>query len=204
MIGIVNYGSGNINAIANIYKRLNISASMAATPREILSAEKLILPGVGAFDQTMRRLDESGLRPTLEKMVIENKVPVLGICVGMQIMAESSEEGIRSGLGWIAGHVKRFDASRSRPGLQLPHMGWNDIRLRDQSSLFANLETQARFYFLHSYYFEPSREEAILAETCYGRAFAASVRSENVVGVQFHPEKSHQWGIQLLKNFAEA
>ena len=203
MIGIVNYGLGNVQAFANIYKRLNIEAGIASSVKEVLSAERLILPGVGAFDWAMRRLDNSGLREALEEAVVHKCKPVLGVCVGMQMMANGSEEGILKGLGWIDADVKKFSVEVSKSGTQLPHMGWNDVEPRNGDGLFRGLEKYARFYFLHSYYFLPKSPENVLAVTEYNGSYTSSVRSGNVYGVQFHPEKSHGWGTQLLKNFAE-
>lgn len=203
MIHIVNYGLGNIQAFANIYKRLNIPAAIASTPEELRAAERIILPGVGAFDWAMARLNESGLRNVLDEMVVDKNKPVLGICVGMQIMADKSEEGVLAGLGWISADVKKFEHERFSQITHLPHMGWNDVVPNDASTLFQHLETGARFYFLHSYYFVPGHQEDVLAVTDYHGIYASCVRRGNVFGVQFHPEKSHQWGIQLLKNFAE-
>jgi len=203
MIGIVNYGLGNVHAFANIYKRLNIPAKIVATAQELQEAERIILPGVGAFDWTMKRLNSSGLRETLEEMVGKRKMPVLGVCAGMQMMANKSDEGQMDGLGWIDGEVKRFDNSATRHETYLPHMGWNDVVPQCNGGLFRNLESGARFYFLHSYYIVPHDRDSVLAVTDYGGVFASSVHCENIYGTQFHPEKSHQWGINLLKNFAE-
>lgn len=203
MISIIDYGLGNIQAIANIYKRLDIPASFATTADDLARAERIILPGVGAFDWAMARLNESGMRATLDRLVVEERMPVLGICVGMQMMAKRSDEGASDGLGWVNADVRRFDPALRNADIHLPHMGWNDVAPRAGDPLFAGLETDARFYFLHSYYFAPREAEDILAQTDYGGSFACAVRRDNVLGVQFHPEKSHQWGIQLLKNFAE-
>ena len=203
MIAIVNYGLGNVHAFANIYKRLNIPAEIASTPQELRPAEKIILPGVGSFDWAMTRLNESGIRDSLEDMVVQKGVPVLGICVGMQMMANRSDEGLLDGLGWIDGEVKRFDESTFTQKTHLPHMGWNDVRPQGKDGLFRNMDTGARFYFLHSYFFVPDNKDNVLAVTDYNGLYASSVGCGNVFGVQFHPEKSHQWGIQLLKNFAE-
>lgn len=203
MITIVNYGLGNIQAIVNIYKRLNIPATIAASADELAEAEKIILPGVGAFDWAIRRLNESGMRDVLVELVVGKGKPVLGICVGMQMMAKSSEEGVLEGLAWIDAEVKRFDETAFSQKTRLPHMGWNDVIPKKTDRLFRGLEIGARFYFLHSYYFVPCRESDVLAITDYNGPFASGVRSGNIFGVQFHPEKSHQWGIQLLKNFAE-
>ena len=150
MIGIVNYGLGNIHAFANIYKRLNIQAEIASTPKELRRAEKIILLGVGEFDWAMTRLNESGLRDALEEMVVGDGKPVLGICVGMQMMANKSDEGVLDGLGWIAADVKKFDHERFTQKTHLPHMGWNDVLPQGGHDLFRNLESEARFYFLHS------------------------------------------------------
>jgi glutamine amidotransferase len=203
MISIVDYGVGNIQAIANIYKRLNIPVRIASTAGELADAESVILPGVGSFDWAMARLNNSGMRPTLDDLVVSNGRPVLGICVGMQMMAKRSDEGSLQGLGWIDAEVKKFDRAAHSQRAHLPHMGWNDVEPRCQETLFKDIGATGRFYFLHSYYFAPKDQNAILAVTDYGGPFASSVRVGNIYGVQFHPEKSHQWGIQLLKNFAE-
>ena len=201
MITLVDYGLGNIQAFANIYKSLGIPCLIARDAEQLSRASRLILPGVGAFDWAMQRLDASGLRPVLDDLVLIQQVPVLGICVGMQMMANRSEEGHRPGLGWIPGEVKLFDERLLSSKIRLPHMGWNDLAPKAHP-LFANIP-DPRFYFLHSYYFLPVSAEQILAEADYGQRFAAAVCREQLIGVQFHPEKSHHWGTQLLKNFAE-
>lgn len=203
MIAIVNYGLGNVRAIANIYKRLGIDARIACSADELLGADRVILPGVGAFDWAMRRLAESGMRPLLDEMVVQQGKPVLGICVGMQIMARGSDEGGLEGLGWIDADVLRLDRLVSAEKAQLPHMGWNDVRPVHDDGLFRNLGALGRFYFLHSYYVAPASEANVAAVTSYGSEFASGVVRANVHGVQFHPEKSHAWGIRLLQNFAE-
>ncbi len=200
MIGIVAYGLGNVQAIANIYKRLNLEARLVSAPEELRAADRIILPGVGAFDSAMEALARSGLYETLDELVIGERRPVLGICVGMQMMAQRSEEGTSAGLGWIDAEVKRLPRA---DGLMLPHMGWNDIEVCAASSLFKGLEEGARFYFLHSYYFAPRDRGVVIATADYGQSFACAVQYGNVYGAQFHPEKSHDWGIRLLKNFAE-
>jgi glutamine amidotransferase len=203
LIGIVDYGLGNILAIANIYKRLGIECVPASTEKSLHEADKLILPGVGSFDWAMRRLSESGLRAPLDHAVLHDAKPVLGICVGMQMMALRSEEGVLDGLGWLQAEVRRFDTRATAPKLRLPHMGWNEVVPKHPSGLFAGLGEDIRFYFLHSYFISPSDTRDVLATTDYHGRFACSASRGNIYGVQFHPEKSHQWGIQLLKNFAE-
>jgi imidazole glycerol-phosphate synthase subunit HisH len=202
MISIVNYGSGNIRAIGNIYDKLRIPYNVAETAEEIARAEKIILPGVGAFDETMSKLNESGLREILHKKVVEEKKPVLGICVGMQILAKSSDEGSLPGLGWIDGIVRKFDVNKLQHVPKLPHLGWNSIEVRKNSVLFQNIDFATGFYFIHTYYFSCNREQDILSTTSYGDDFVSAVNHENIYGTQFHPEKSHSNGVELLKNFA--
>jgi glutamine amidotransferase len=201
MIRIVDYGLGNIQAFLNVYKRLNIAAERARTASELHDADKLILPGVGAFDHAMGLLDASGMRAALDDAVLGHGVPVLGICVGMQILAKDSDEGRRSGLGWVPGRVRTLKSLGPRD-LMLPHMGWNDVVPTKPNSLFNELERNARFYFLHSYYFECERPEHVAAVVSYGIDFCCAVGAGPVQGVQFHPEKSHHFGVTLLKNFA--
>ena len=204
MIGIVDYGLGNIQAILNIYKKLNIEAMPAKTADDLRAADKLILPGVGSFDWAMKRLNESGMREPLDQLVKKSDKPILGICVGLQMMGHRSDEGKFPGLGWLDGEVKRFDDSKLPDMMRLPHMGWNDVIPKKVAGLFASLENPIRYYFLHSYYFAAKNPEDVLAESDYNGLFACSVGHANVYGVQFHPEKSHSWGVQLLKNFAES
>ena len=205
MITIVDYGLGNIKAFANVYKRLNIPACYASTPEQLQQASKIILPGVGAFDHAMHKLNSSGLRKTLDSLVLDKKVPVIGVCVGMQMMGNDSEEGISTGLGWINGTVKRFsypneEVTKKHP---LPHMGWNNISPIRASALVANLDEYKRFYFLHSYYFECANTADIVAKANYGFDYACIINHGNVYGIQCHPEKSHHNGVALLNNFAE-
>lgn len=203
MITIVDYGLGNKRAYLNVYKRLNIEALVASAPEDLRFAEKIILPGVGAFDHAMDLLQISGMRPALEEQVLKRGIPVLGVCVGMQILADSSDEGREPGLGWIHGRVRAFSSVPQAANQALPHMGWNDVNSVAGVDLFRGLESGARFYFLHSYFFDCLQTECIAATAAYGIEFACAVRSGNVYGVQFHPEKSHHYGAALLKNFAE-
>ncbi len=202
MIALVDYGLGNIQAFANIYRHLGIEAAPARTADDLRTASRLILPGVGAFDWAMTRLQESGLREALDEEVLGAKKPVLGICVGMQMMARSSEEGKLPGLGWIDATVVKFDTHLLENKTHLPHMGWNDASPVRTDTLFSGLDAP-RYYFLHSYFMKADREENVLATSNYGVTFTSAVQAGNVYGTQFHPEKSHQWGVRLLKNFAE-
>lgn len=202
MISIVDYGLGNIRAFENIYRRLGIPVMPVQSVEQLSKASKIILPGVGAFDWAMQRLGESGMMDPLHDLVQRQKVPVLGVCVGMQIMAKSSEEGRLPGLGWIDATVKRFDESILNQHTQVPHMGWNDVDARNSCPLFSGVETPT-YYFLHSYFLEPTSKTDVIGYSNYGIKFASAIACDNVYATQFHPEKSHQWGIQLLKNFAE-
>ncbi len=201
MIALIDYGVGNITAFADIFKRLSIPVSIVDQAEKMEGADHIILPGVGAFDWAMEKLNASGMRERLDHMVLVDKVPVLGICVGMQMMAKGSDEGEMAGLGWIDAHVRRFSKDVDGVVRQLPHMGWNDVQPVACDTLFKGLEN-GEFYFLHSYYFEPESDESVLATTSYGKSFASAVRRANVYGTQFHPEKSHNWGVELLRNFA--
>jgi len=203
MITIINYGLGNVQAFANLYKRLNIPAAIASSAAGLEGATKLILPGVGAFDHAMELFDGSGMRETVDELVLKQRKPVLGVCVGMQILARGSDEGKLAGLGWVDGQVRRFDEKKLPQPARLPHMGWNDVVPKHGAGLFAGLEQDARFYFLHSYYFDCASSDHVLATSEYGSAFGCAVHSDNIYGVQFHPEKSHAYGVRLLKNFAE-
>ena len=203
MIKIVNYGSGNIQAILNIYKRLNINCEVANAPEELLDAAKIILPGVGAFDETMRQLLASGFKEILDEMVLINKTPIIGICVGMQILGNKSDEGLLPGLGYIDGDIKKFDTNIFTHKPHLPHLGWNSISLEQNHRIFDGIDTEKGFYFLHTYYFKCNSSTNTLAKTNYGIEFSSAVINNNVFGMQFHPEKSHSNGVQLFKNFAE-
>ena len=202
MIGIVDYGMGNIKAFSNIYKQLDIPHRIIISKEHFEGVEKIILPGVGAFDHAMMRLGESGLLETLNDLVLNKKKPVLGICVGMQMMAKSSEEGILSGLGWIEATVNKFNKEEFGGNRPLPHMGWNSVNHIISSPLFKDIDTNSRFYFLHSYYFRPERKECSIALAEYGAQFTCAASQDNIFGVQFHPEKSHHNGMKLLKNFS--
>lgn len=202
MIGIIDYGVGNIKAFSNIYTQLNIPFKIIKNVDDFFDVNKLILPGVGSFDHAMISLQNSGMKEKLDELVLERKLPVIGICVGMQMLAKSSDEGVLEGLGWIDGVVKKFDKSKIKNG-PLPHMGWNTLNIEKQNKIFVNLEEDPRYYFLHSYYFECNNKEDVIATATYGERFECMVNHENIYGIQCHPEKSHHNGIQLLKNFGE-
>jgi imidazole glycerol-phosphate synthase subunit HisH len=202
MITIIDYGMGNLGSVKNMFKRIGVSSEIAGDAETIAKASKLLLPGVGAFDAAMEKIEASGLRSILDKKVLEEKVPVLGICLGMQLLTASSEEGILPGLGWLPAKSLKF---KFLPGskLKIPHMGWNLVAERKQSPLIMNLPEEPRFYFVHSYYVQCDNEDDVLTTTPYGGDFHSIVQKENVFGAQFHPEKSHKYGMKLLENFAK-
>ncbi len=202
MITIIDYGVGNIFAFQNVYKRLNIPTKIAKRKEDLANAEKLILPGVGSFDYAMAQLNASGMREKLDELVLEKKVPVIGICVGMQMMGNRSDEGKLEGLKWIDSEILKFDENLIHQRTKLPHMGWNDVDPINNHPLFVGLEKEAIFYFLHSFYFKCENETDSIAVSNYGISFSSAVHRENIYGIQFHPEKSHQYGEKLLHNFA--
>ena len=203
VIRIVDYGVGNIQAFMTMFKRLGLPAERALAPSDLADATRLVLPGVGAFDHAMELLNLSGMRKPLEVRVREQGVPLLGVCVGMQMLATSSDEGVLPGLNWIPGRVRAFVANPKASHLPMPHMGWNDLTLTLECKLFTQFESNPRFYFLHSYYFDCGDKANVPAKASYGIDFDSVVANGNIYGVQFHPEKSHHFGAQLLKNFAE-
>lgn len=204
MIYIVDYGVGNIQAFLNLFKRLGVEAQRASKTDDLSGAVRLVLPGVGHFDHAMQRFNDSGMRPKLEELVLGAKVPVLGICVGMQMLAHGSEEGTLSGLGFVPGYVKAFATHQQSASLPMPHMGWNSLEPKSCSTLFSKgFEDGAEFYFLHSYFFDAQDKQDVAATAEYGVEFDAAVSRGHIHGVQCHPEKSHHWGEQLLKNFIE-
>ena len=202
MIKIVDYGLGNIMAFYNLYKSMNIDIQIAKNPDQLKSADKIILPGVGSFDHAMSKLNQSGMRDVLDELVLGKKTPVLGICVGMQIMLRKSEEGVDNGLGWIQSDVIKFDSDFNGPESKTPHMGWNSINSKIDSPLLKNLNSHSEFYFLHSYYCDIKNPENILATSYYQKEFTSILKFNNIYGIQCHPEKSHISGINLLTNFS--
>jgi glutamine amidotransferase len=202
MIAIVDYGSGNVAAIADIFKRLKLQHSITRDHAELRDAERYVLPGVGAFDTTMRTLTESGLVGLLNEEVQGKGKKILGICVGMQILGDSSDEGSLPGLGWIPGHIRRIDTTAIQGLPKLPHMGWNSVRLTMPSPLFEGVDLDRGFYFLHSYYFDAAEQTSVIATVECGGDLPCGVTRGNVFGLQFHPEKSHANGVAVFRNFA--
>ena len=203
MVVIVDYGMGNLGSILNMLRKIGTRAIISSKEEEIKQADKLILPGVGAFDNGMVSLTRLGVIPYLDQKVLQEKTPVLGICLGMQLFGKKSEEGRLPGLGWIDAEVKKLQFEVSGCGLKIPHMGWNSVKMRRQSPLFKGLEKNSRFYFAHSYHAVCNNMDDSLGETMYGHNFTSSLQRENILGVQFHPEKSHKFGMTLLKNFID-
>ncbi len=202
MITIVNYGMGNLGSIRNMLQRIGVKARISSSREEILAAEKLILPGVGAFDTGMANLAQSGLREVLDEMVLVRQTPVLGVCLGMQLLTRSSEEGRLPGLGWIDAETIRFRFDPKATGLKIPHMGWNTVRPAAGAVLFAGFVEPPRFYFVHSYHVVCAAAAEVAATVNHGTEVTAAVARGHVMGVQFHPEKSHAYGMKLLKTFA--
>ena len=202
MIKIIDYGLGNIQAFLNTYKTLDIPAESAKTVADLKNASHLILPGVGSFDQAIKLFNNSGMRDEVESLVLKKNIPILGVCVGMQILGDTSDEGCLNGLGWIEGRIKkiRFNSDHQLP---LPHMGWNEIKIKNNSELFFDLDTRSSFYFLHSYHFYNKNNTYEIANVLYGSKITCAVKKNNIFGVQFHPEKSHLFGAKLLKNFSK-
>jgi len=205
MITIVDYGMGNLGSIRNMLTRIGHESVISADHDQIRRARKLILPGVGSFDAAVENLNARGLVPVLNECVLERRVPILGICLGMQLFSLGSEEGNLPGLGWIEAHTVRFQVDREDAGLRVPHMGWNGIRVQQEGAyLTEGFDAEARFYFVHSYHVHCERAENVLATTEYGVQFHSMVIRDNILGTQFHPEKSHRFGMRLLTNFAGA
>ncbi len=203
MIAIVDYGIGNVGAIANMLKRVGSSGIIASDPAVIAKADKLILPGVGAFDAAMQRINECNLHVVLAEKALGERVPVLGICLGMQLLTESSEEGHLPGLGWIPGKTLAF-RGRIDGALKVPHMGWNLVAPQTPSALTEGLDKigEPRFYFVHSYFVQCEDRRNSILRTTYGMPYDSAIQRDNIYGVQFHPEKSHRFGMKLLENFA--
>lgn len=201
MITIVDYGMGNLGSVQNMFKRVGVPAEITSSIEQIKKAEKLLLPGVGAFDAAMSRINEQGLREVLNQKAVVDKIPVLGICLGMQLLTDSSEEGVLPGLGWIPGKALNFKG-RIDSNLKIPHMGWNVIRIVKETPLTRGFEGETRFYFVHSYFVQVNDASNQMMRTTYGIEFDSAIVRDNIWGAQFHPEKSHAFGMKLFENFA--
>lgn len=199
MISIIDYGMGNLGSVLNMFKRIGAEATITSDFDEIRSSSKILLPGVGSFDRAMERINSTGLRELLDHEVLHKKKPILGICLGMQLLTNGSEEGKLPGLGWIPGNTIRFP---NLPNLRIPHMGWNIVKLSTPSPLLTDLPLDSRFYFVHSYFVRVDNEENSILKCKYGVEFDAALQNDNIFGAQFHPEKSHRFGMHLLRNFA--
>jgi imidazole glycerol-phosphate synthase subunit HisH len=198
-VSVIDYGLGNVGSVVNMLKRIGVRATLASSPEDIRSAEILVLPGVGHFDTGMRNLAERRLVEPLNDAVVQKKVPALGICLGMQLFSKRSDEGELPGLGWIDAETRRF-AFPAGVSLPVPHMGWSETRAVDRS-LFDGFEEPPRFYYVHSYHVACGRSADVAATCSYGIEFTAAIRKDHIVGTQFHPEKSHRYGMTLLKSF---
>lgn len=200
MIIIVNYGMGNLGSLLNIFKRIGVQARIESDPEKIAKAQKLILPGVGAFDAAMNCIGNvPGLREVLDTKALNERIPVLGVCLGMQLLTQGSEEGGQPGLGWIPGFTYRFPTDL---GLKVPHMGWNVAMPGSDCPLTRALGEEPRYYFVHSYFVRPQNPSHSVLRTHYGLDFDSGIGRDNVFGLQFHPEKSHHFGMKILQNFA--
>ncbi len=202
MIVVIDYGMGNVGSVVNMLRKVGAEADATGEPARIAQATKLVLPGVGAFDAAMTRLHDRDLVPVLNRRVLDDGVPILGICLGMQVMTESSEEGDERGLGWFEGGTRRFRFDGPEPRLRVPHMGWNVIRAVKPTPLFDGMYDEPRFYFVHSYHVYCRNVEDVMLTTDYGGTFVSGISRGNIYGVQFHPEKSHKFGMHLVRRFA--
>lgn len=203
MIAIINYGIGNLLSVKNMLKKAGVTDVVITSDKEeVKKADKIILPGVGHFDYGMKKLRASDCYDELNRKALEEKIPVLGICLGAQLLTNGSEEGVEKGLGWIDADTIGFKQETVGNKLPIPHMGWSEISY-DSNPLMSNMHTDPRFYFVHSFYLKPKSKENILCESVYGHSFASGIKSNNIYGVQFHPEKSHKFGLRLLENFSK-
>ncbi|HAW79453.1 MAG TPA: imidazole glycerol phosphate synthase subunit HisH [Balneola sp.] len=200
MVTIIDYGMGNIGSVLNMFKRIGVESKITKDLNEISESEKILLPGVGAFDNAMKRINESGLREVLDKKALEDKIPILGICLGMQLLTRGSEEGTIPGLGWIPADTLKFPKEKK---LKVPHMGWNLVYPETESKLTNGLPDESRYYFVHSYHVKVDSVENSILKTNYGVMFDSAIQKDNIYGTQFHPEKSHKFGMELLRNFSK-
>lgn len=201
MITIIDYGMGNIRSVQKVFQRLNIQVQITSNHKEILSADKLLLPGVGHFANGMKKLEETGLKEILDQQVLIKKVPIMGICLGMQLMTKNSAEGNVEGLGWVDAQTSRFNFENQN--LKIPHMGWNQINVKKNTPMSNSIKGDDLFYFVHSYFVSCNQEKDVLFLSNYGNPFVSGFEKDNIVGVQFHPEKSHRSGMRLIQNFSD-
>ena len=204
MITIIDYGVGNLNSIKNMFKKIGYrDVIISSTPKDIQSANKYILPGVGHFDYGMKSLLNSGMLEILESEVINKRKPILGICLGAQLLTKGSEEGKTPGLGWVDAETVSFNKSEFNQELKIPHMGWTDVNSNKKTKLYESMHLNPRFYFVHSYHMKCSNPDDIAFTSNYGYDFVSGFESDNILGVQFHPEKSHKFGMKLLENYVK-
>ena len=197
---IIDYGMGNLGSLANMLKKIRVPAKISSDLGDIESAEKLLLPGVGSFDHGMQKLQQLNLIDILNKKVVRDKTPLLGICLGMQMFTKTSEEGAQQGLGWVDANTVKFNADKDS-SLKIPHMGWDTLDIKKSHFLMQDTDSDAMYYFVHSFHVVCNRSEDILSTSHYGYDFVSSLAKDNIIGVQFHPEKSHKYGMKLLENF---
>ncbi len=200
-ITIIDYGAGNLTSIVNMLRKIGYASKISKSPEDIRNADKLILPGVGHFDYGMQKLNESGLVEVLNEEVLVKKKPILGICLGVQLLTEGSDEGSAPGLGWVKGRTVQFDRSRLSEEEKIPHMGWTDLHNYKSEGLLSGMHDHPRFYFVHSFHLQLENPSDVLATAMYGYEFAVGIEHENILGVQFHPEKSHRFGMKLFENY---
>tara|TARA_Y100001958_G_C21232717_1_gene558634 strand:+ start:645 stop:1253 length:609 start_codon:yes stop_codon:yes gene_type:complete len=201
MITIIDYGMGNLGSIINMFKRIGVVSKITSDLKEIKHAKKILLPGVGSFDKAMRKINDSGIKEILDYKVLKEEIPILGICLGMQLLTKSSEEGVEKGLGYIDAFTKRFSFQDKK--YKVPHMGWNLVEKSTPSELTSDFDEESKFYFVHSFYVKVNSEENSIFKTMYGFKFDSAIQYKNIFGAQFHPEKSHKFGMKLLKNFSK-
>ena len=201
MITIIDYGMGNLGSVSNMFKKIGVKSKITSNLEDIKSARKLLLPGVGSFDMAMQRINSSGIKEVLDQKILLEETPILGICLGMQLLTNSSEEGHEKGLGYINAHTKKFIFQDKK--MKVPHMGWNLVKKSTSSLLTSNFEEESKFYFVHSFYVEVENQENSILKTKYGLEFDSAIHHKNIYGAQFHPEKSHKFGMILLENFSK-
>ena len=201
MVTIIDYGVGNLGSILNMFKKIGVEAKLTQSINDVIDAKKLLLPGVGSFDYGMKMLNDTGYVEAINQKVLTEKISILGICLGMQLMTKRSDEGSLNGLGWFDAETVKFDLDTTI--FKVPHMGWNEVKVEKPNKLFEHMYDEPRFYFVHSYHIKCNKKEDVLLTTKYGYDFVCGIRKDNIYGAQFHPEKSHKYGMKLLKNFAD-